>query len=289
MKLNHIIIGAGRSGTTSLVEYLKQHDAVNFSSIKEVTYFSLKDHFKRGEAYLHSFFKNDKKINATSDTYLLMSKDAPARIAKYNPNIKIAVILREPSARTYSNYHFSVNHGYIDKSVSLIDSQKLEEYALKQDIVTQNNHANFNGSLYYLHLTQWLKYFKRNQLFICTTNQLKDNPKQLMSDYFNFLNIDNIEVKEIEAQHKAAGVKHKQLNKFLVNREHWLRKLISKPLQIGILRNVVLNSNVVDKIKDNNRQEMTYKAMTDNEKAFCEAFFKDDLKKLNDEFGVTFS
>lgn len=289
MKLNHIIIGAGRSGTTSLVEYLKQHHEINFSSIKEVTYFSVDDHYKRGEDYLHSFFNTNKRVNATSDTYLLMSKEAPKRIAEYNPDIKIAVILREPSARTYSNYHFSVNHGYIDKSVSLIESEKNEaKILIENNIIDQNNYGNFEGSLYHKHLSCWLKYFKREQLFICTTNELKSNPINLFKCYFNFLGIDEIEVRELAAKHKAAGVKNKQLNKFLVNRNHWLRRLISKPLQIGVLRNIVLNSNVVDKIKESNRQEMAYPLMTEIEKEFCDDYFKEDLQKLKDEFGVSF-
>ena len=67
----HIIIGAGRSGTTSLVAYLQQHPKINFSAVKEVTYFSVKDHFKRGETFLHSFFKeSDGKVDATSSKSL---------------------------------------------------------------------------------------------------------------------------------------------------------------------------------------------------------------------------
>ncbi len=192
MKLDHIIIGAGRSGTTSLVAYLKQHPSVNFSSIKEVTYFSVNDHYNRGKGFLHSFFKEKEGLlNATSDTYLLMDKEAPKRLFEYNSKAKITVILREPSVRTHSNYHFSVNHGYIDESVSLMDSEKLEKEVLdKQGIIKQNNHCNFYGSLYHLHLTSWLTYFKREQLFICTTKQLKDNPQTLMDEYFSFLGLD---------------------------------------------------------------------------------------------------
>jgi len=290
MKLNHIIIGAGRSGTTSLVAYLQQHPKINFSTIKEVTYFSVKDHFKRGETFLHSFFKESEgKVNATSDTYLLMDEVAPKRIFDYNPDMKIAVILREPAARTFSNYQYSLNQGYIDKKIALMDSQKLEEKILtSDDIIEQNNHCNFHGSLYHLHLTNWLKTFKKEQFFICTTQQLKDNPQQLMDDYFQFSGLDKIEIQELGAQNKAASVKNKLLNQFLVNRDHWLRKLISKPLQISFLRKIVLNSNVVDTIKNKNKEEMVYQPMTEKELAFCENYFREDLKKLAADFNVEF-
>lgn len=290
MKLNHIIIGAGRSGTTSLVAYLQQHPKINFSNIKEVTYFSVDDHYQRGEDFIHSFFKESEgSVVATSDTYLLMDKEAPKRIAAYNPNIKLTIILREPSARTYSNYNFSVNHGYIDKSISFVESEKLENAVLTNgDIITQNNHCNFYGSLYHQHISYWLQYFKREQLFICTTKQLKENPQQLMNAYFDFLKLEKQTVQPLDAQNKAAGVKNKSLNKFLVNRNHWLRKLISKPLQIYFLRKIVLNSKVVDTIKNKNKEEMVYQPMTEKELAFCENYFREDLKKLAADFNVEF-
>ena len=289
MLVNHIIIGAGRSGTTSLVAYLQQHPNVIFSKIKEVTYFSVFNHYQRGTSFLHSFFNKEQGLKATSDTYLLMDKNAPKRIFDYNPDIKITVILREPSARTYSNFNFSINHGYIDKSINLISSEKLEkEVLVKDDIVKQNNHCNFYGSLYHMHLSNWLEYFDREQIFICTTKQLKENPQQLMDEYFNFLGLNTIRMKEMSAQNRSAGVKNKTLNKFLVNRDHPIRKLISKPLQISFLRKIVLNSNVVEKIKNKNRSELNYQLMSIAEEQFCEDYFKNDLLKLKKDFGVSF-
>ncbi len=289
MKVNHIIIGAGRSGTTSLVEYLKQHPDINFSSIKEVTYFSVDDHYKRGGDFLNSFYDAEGIINATSDTYLLMSKEAPRRISNYNPDIKIAVILREPSSRTYSNYNFSINHGYIKPEVSLLESYSNEKNVLQNgDIIQQNNYCNFDGSLYYKHLSYWSRYFKKEQLFICTTDELKNNPQELMDRYFQFLGLDSYTIKEIEAKHKAAGVKNKQLNNFLVNRDHWLRKVVRVPLRIGFVRKMILNSEIVDKMKESNKEELSYKSMTTEEKTFCDNYFSQDLKKLKKEFGISF-
>jgi hypothetical protein len=290
MKLNHIIIGAGRSGTTSLVAYLKQHPKVNFSNIKEVTYFSVNDHFQRGEQHLHSFFESPDGLLTTSDTYLLQSKDAPKRMAEYNPKMKLTVILREPSARTYSNYHFSINHGYIDKSISLIESQKLEDAVLVNgDIIQQNNHCNFDGSLYAKHLNYWLQNFPKEQIFVCTTDELKNDPFSLMLNYFEFLGLEPIKIEKLEAQHKAAGVKNKSLNSFLVNRDHWLRSIVRAPLQFKPIRNLVLNSSVVDKIKEKNRSEMEYAPMSAEEKAFCHEYFKKDLAQLATDFGILFN
>ena len=139
-----------------------------------------------------------------------------------------------------------------------------------------------------MHLSNWLEYFDREQIFICTTKQLKENPQQLMDEYFNFLGLNTIRMKEMSAQNRSAGVKNKTLNKFLVNRDHPIRKLISKPLQISFLRKIVLNSNVVEKIKNKNRSELNYQLMSIAEKKFCEDYFKNDLLQLKKDFGVSF-
>ena len=120
-KVDAIIIGAGRSGTTSLYEYLESHPDVCFSKIKEIHYFSLADLFARGEDYYHSFFNaTENQIKAGADTYLLIDKEAPKRMNLYNPNMKIIIMLREPVVRAFSGYNYSINNGYLNKNVSFI-------------------------------------------------------------------------------------------------------------------------------------------------------------------------
>lgn len=287
MLLDNIIIGAGRSGTTSLVEYLKQHPDINFSIIKEVTYFSVADHFKRGTEYFHSFFEDKKGLLSTSDTYLLMDASAPERVFNYNPNTRLIVILRDPAKRSFSNYQYAVNNGYLYNSISFVESQKLEKnYLLDKDIVFQNNYCSFYGSLYYHHLNNWLKYFKKEQLFICTTTQLNQEPKETLNKLFKFLNVASFEVQELTPKNIAAGVKNKGLNSFLVDREHWLRKLIRIPLQFKLFRNLIFKTGVVEKIKEVNRTEQIYVAMTEEEESFCSTYFEEDLAMLKKEFGI---
>ena len=43
MKVDFFIVGAPKSGTTSLYNYLSQHHSITMSSVKEPNYFSAKD------------------------------------------------------------------------------------------------------------------------------------------------------------------------------------------------------------------------------------------------------
>jgi len=289
MKLDAIIIGAGRSGTTSLVDYVGQHPSINFSTIKEVTYFSVTDHYKRGEDFLFSFFNEDSNmLKATSDTYLLMDEEAPQRLFNHNPEAKIIVILRSPSERSFSSYQYAINNGHQPESISFLQSQKLEKELSNSDIITRNNRCHFYGSLYHKHISNWLTYFNKSQLFICKTEDLKNDPKKVMKSLFSFLQLPEAEVSIIPQKNKAASVKSKGLNQFLVNRDHWLRTLIRKPMQVQFLRKFILNSNLVDVIKQKNRQTADYREMTVEENAFCQSYFEHDLQMLKKDFEIEF-
>ena len=66
-KVNLLIIGAQKAGTTSLYQYIKQHPDVYFSEIKEITYFVVDKYYQKGIEYFHSFFSkyNNEKIIAS--------------------------------------------------------------------------------------------------------------------------------------------------------------------------------------------------------------------------------
>ena len=74
----------------------------------------------------------------------------------------------------------------------------------------------------------------------------------------------------------------------MVNRDHPLRRLISKPLQISFLRNFVLKSNIVEQIKSKNKRELVKKEISHDELFFCNQYFKQDLSRLKNDFGIEF-
>ena len=60
-----IIIGANRSGTTSLYQYLIEHPLVRWAYKKEASFFSHGPHFKRGPKWYRQFFPSESFIAAS--------------------------------------------------------------------------------------------------------------------------------------------------------------------------------------------------------------------------------
>jgi Sulfotransferase family len=117
---NFLIIGAGKAGTSSLYQYLKQHPQIYMSPIKETNFFALegqdlnfadprdrinKYSITKIEDYYAQFeaVSNETAIGEASPLYLYEPK-APEQIQHYIPDVKLIAILRNPVDRAYASF-----------------------------------------------------------------------------------------------------------------------------------------------------------------------------------------
>ncbi len=289
MKVNAIIIGAGRSGTTTLYQYLEKHSDVCFSDIKEVHYFSVEDLYQRGEDYYHSFWQHckEERIKIAADTYLLIDKNAPQRIAEYNPEMKIIIILRNPVERAWSSFQYAKNNGYISDNKSFIQSINEEEsHISNSDITVQNNLCNVWQSMYYEHISYWSEFFPRDNILILKTSDLKNNTTHLLNQLSDFLNIDEFEIEDADIKaNKSAEAKSKALQQFLLNRNNPLRTVLRKILPEKI-KQKILHSGITEKLSSINRKETSYTPISEEDRKYVDELLKKDINRLESVFGV---
>ena len=99
---NFFIIGAPKSGTTALSQYLGTHPNVFISRVKEPHFFDLDTSIrvKAGlQTYLSLFAKAQPDLHKAvgeASTGYLFSKVAVSEILKFNPDSKFIVMLRNP-------------------------------------------------------------------------------------------------------------------------------------------------------------------------------------------------
>jgi len=284
-KVNALIIGAGRSGTTSLYEFLDAHEGVCFSNVKEVNYFSLPDLYQRGERYYHAFFKKCKStpVVVSADTYLLMDYDAIPRIHEYNPKMKIIVMLRDPVERAYSSYNYSVNYGHHTAYEDFLDSMEEEKNIREEeDIVSRNNTGHFYGSLYYEHLSRWEAVFPREQILLLKTSDLKDSPQKLTRELYTFLGLPD-RAGTIERTNVAAVPKSMKMERLFIDRNHFLRRALRK-LVPRFIKNLIIGSGIVDRLQEANRKAQLSKPLSREQAEKASEFFSEDLRLLKQEF-----
>lgn len=101
-----LVLGAAKSGTTSIAYWLHGHPQVHLAPVKEVRFFDREENFSKGTDWYREQFAGataDQTPGEATPEYL-WHPDAPGRIAALLPNAKLIALLRHPVDRAYSHY-----------------------------------------------------------------------------------------------------------------------------------------------------------------------------------------
>lgn len=214
-----IIIGAEKSGTTSLHQYLRSHPQFIPPAEKEIDFFDLEyccgldwylAHFPPASAQTPPPQTNLPWISGETSANYLYSDVAPTRIFEHFPKIKLAVILRDPVDRTVSRYNMMVRNGAEKRSFSVAIAEEIDaiQKATKGDEIdwkTLNRCRHVGNSLYYCHLKRWLSLFPQEQFVILQSEDLFKQPQQTMERFYALLNIATDSSQQQYPQHNAGN------------------------------------------------------------------------------------
>jgi len=196
-----LIIGAQRSGTTSLFNYLVQHPDVLPPLGKEVHYFDL--HYIRGLEWYRGCFPYRRRLRGGSITldaspYYLAHPLAPERAARHLPDAKLIALLRNPIDRALSHYQHEVRYGWEALSFEDAIEQEPERLAGEEERLRRepgyysfnhHRHSYTHRGLYLRQLRQWLEYFPRSQLLVVQSEWLFRNPAGATAAVHDFLGL----------------------------------------------------------------------------------------------------
>jgi hypothetical protein len=183
---NFLIVGAAKSGTTSLYEYLRQHPAVFMPKWKELSFF-IGDHFgplhkvKKPEYYGKVFDKvqNESAVGEASTSYLY-DESAPKKIKEGLGFINIIIILRNPVEMSYSLYNHQVRKE--GETLKTFEAALEAEEDRKRDLTT----------------------FGKDNVLILLFDELVKGPVKAAQKVFRFLGVDDSFVPQVEV-HNPAG------------------------------------------------------------------------------------
>lgn len=170
-----IVIGPGKTGTTWLYQCLAEHPEIKLArGTKETVFFN--SYYGRGLDWYQRFFEGCERARAigeVSNNYFF-SPDAPARIAKDIPDVKLIAMLRDPIDRLTSAYNFF--HRWRGK-------EKFEQVIKRRSQMVSNN-------FYDVFLERWLQFFPRDRLLVVLHDDLKSDPQKLLREIYSFLGVN---------------------------------------------------------------------------------------------------
>jgi Sulfotransferase domain len=193
--LDFLIIGAQKSGTTSLHRYLELHPELYLLPEKEVPYFSNEEYRAKGwEWYKNEFFAQappDKLWGKSTPQYMArvgISKKIHAEM----PRVKLIALLRDPVERAYSHYKMQVKR----KAEKKTFVEALDE-AFQREIKMEPTNSHIGNARQYVALSEYgrileeyLQFFPRQQLLVLFTEDLKREPEAVIKRVLRFLKVD---------------------------------------------------------------------------------------------------
>ena len=218
---NLFIIGAMKSGSTSLHYYLSKHPEIFMCEPKEPWYFIKEVNWSKGEEWYLSLFKNagNAKIigeSSTDYTKLPKYKGVPERIYEFNSGARFIYVMRDPIERSISHYWHNVRwHG-----------EKRDMFTT----ISEDQHIQ-DVSNYIMQLSPYWGVFGKENVYTLTFEEMIRQPQESLARIFSWLGVStdfvppNIEKKEnvtpgIVEQIKGVGALHKFRSPPLWNRVH---------------------------------------------------------------------
>lgn len=191
-KVNFLVAGTQKGGTTALDEYLRGHPAICMAKRKEVHFFDKDDFFQGPPNYsaYHAFFKPNKShcIIGESTPIYMYWKASPKRIWEYNPEMKLIVVLRNPVHRAYSHWNMERERG--QEKLSFWDAINCESSRCETNEGKQHRVFSYiDRGLYAAQIQRLWQYFPRQQTLFIRHEQLKHSLGNTLATVADFLKL----------------------------------------------------------------------------------------------------
>ena len=295
---NFFVVGAAKSGTTSLYEYMKMHPQIYMAPIKETHHFSTdidnskfppnyarslnKDLSKfletdMQEGIFHAFvkerdqydklFKNvkdEKAIGEITNSYLY-SQEAARNIFTRFPDAKVIMMLRNPIDRAFSHYLMDLRIGYETNDFMT---------ALKKDMARDPKGWGISNlyveiGMYAEQVKRFIEIFPERQRRIYLFDDFKKDAGAVVKDMFTFLGVDpNVDIDYSQKFNPSFIPKNKLIGKLNTQKKikDWLKGVLPK--------------SVKSKFKKTFYTDKDLPKITPAERKFLADIFRNDVMKL---------
>ena len=214
-----LIIGAQKSGTSSLFRWLRQHPQVVTTGRENETHYFTRNH-ERGEDWYRSHFPRRAELDAADGTrritgektpLYLHDPDVPARAAALVPDARLVAVLREPTARAVSHYRMTLAKGYerLDAAAAIdAEPERLAAAAAKgpEALRAAYRFAYVGRGRYAEQLDRWLAEYPASQLLVLRAEDLWREPQAGFDRVTAFLDLDRFEPDFVHANRAKRGV-----------------------------------------------------------------------------------
>ena len=199
-----LVVGAQKSGTSSLHAYLGHHPELFVPEVKEPHFFS-----GRGDgtplvltgvgstwgsqfvvepaAYAGLFAGAAGRVTGECSTSYLCDTAVPERVVAINPDVRIIVLLRDPAERAISGWRMARRHG--GEPLSILEA--IADEPRRMDAGWCYPTLYRHQSLYAEHLARWEQFVDPSQICILLTEDMAGDRVATLQKAFAHLGVDD--------------------------------------------------------------------------------------------------
>jgi hypothetical protein len=234
-KLDFIVAGAQKCGTTALHYFLEKHPNIALPDKQELHFFDHEDLFSKEVNYqlLHDSFRPTSRslvAGESTPTYVYW-RLAIERIWNYNKAIKLIILLRNPVLRAFSHWNMQRERRY--ETLDFLDAVREENNRLKEALPLQSRRFSYiDRGFYSKQLERVFTFFPRERVKVIKFEDFRKNQPAIINSIFTFIgirplgNIRNKERNPIPNQREITGTERRYVYKLFQDDIAKLEKLL---------------------------------------------------------------
>jgi len=203
-----LIVGAQRSGTTSMYNYLASHPEMGRSFTKEPQYFSTR--WSKPEAWYRAHFAGAasggsaepaaRRLNFEATPYYLFHPHAASRAARVVPQAKLIVLLRHPVERALSHYEHNAQRGL--EPLTFREAVEREPERLAGEVERMREDPGYDSRAHKLYsyvargryaeqLETWMSWFPPDRFLIVRSEDFYSRTDEVYAEVLRFLGVSD--------------------------------------------------------------------------------------------------
>ena len=189
-RLDFILAGAQKSGTTALHYFLSRHPNINMGDQQEIHFFDDDAMFVSGADYeqLHKHYPllGPSTIAGDCTPSYIYHEPVAKRIWTYNPKIKLLILLRNPVDRAFAHWNMQRFKGR--EPLDFFDAVREEQTRIAGAPANEaRRFAYVDRGFYSRQLARLFQFFPSEQVKVVKFEEFKDNQRETLAAIFSFL------------------------------------------------------------------------------------------------------
>jgi hypothetical protein len=200
MRVDFVIGGTQKGGTSALDAFLRQHPEICLPEArKELHYFDREENFRRKPSYrkYHANFRPKRQhrvIGEATPIYMYWNA-APCRIWSYNPEMKWILVLRNPVERAFSAWNMETKRQA--ENVSFREAIEQEARRCREALPLQHRIFSYlDRGFYASQVRRLFNIFGTEHCLVLLNEDLRTNHTQTLRSVFDFLQVNNSVIPE---------------------------------------------------------------------------------------------